>query len=202
MPLRALAQAALTGARLILLAALLASGGAAAQTGQPGPSAVLTIDPERLFQETAFGRRVIAESEKRAEALQAENRRIEAELTAEERDLTERRPGLPVEEFRALADAFNVKVDRIRTEQDGKAREIQEERDAGQQDFFNRIGPILLALVRERQAAVLLDRRAVFLAAEAVDVTEAAVARIDAALGAGGETGTDPGPPGGSGQDN
>jgi len=181
---RVLARA-VSHARLLAVTFLLAAAPLSAQPVQTAPSAVLTIDPERLFEETAFGRRVIAESERRAEELQAENRRIEAELTAEERDLTERRPEMGVEEFRVLADAFDAKVDRIRAEQDGKAREIQEIRETGQQDFFNRIGPILLTIVRERQAAILLDRRTVFLSAEAVDITEQAVGRIDAEIGAG-----------------
>ncbi len=193
---RALARAALAVA---LVAGVLSAGGAPAQqAGRTEPSAVLTVDPERLFQESAFGRRIIAESEAAAEALQAENRRIEAELTAEEKSLTERRPGLPVDEFHKLADAFNEKVDRIRAEQDGKAREIQEIRDAGQQEFFNRIGQVLLSLVIERRAAVLLDRRAVFLSAESVDVTDAAIARIDAEIGAGEEEGQDGAPPEGA----
>jgi Skp family chaperone for outer membrane proteins len=168
----------------LAVAVLLVAGPVRSQPVQTAPSAVLTIDPERLFEQTAFGRRVIAESERRAEALQAENRTIEAELTAEERDLTERRPELGVDEFRALADDFDAKVDRIRAEQDAKAREIQAIRETGQQDFFNRIGPILLTIVRERQAAILLDRRTVFLSAEAVDITEQAVGRIDAEIGA------------------
>ena len=165
------------------------SGPARAQDAATAPSAILTVDPERLFEATAFGQRVIAEVEQRADALQTENRRIEADLIAEERDLTERRPGLPVDEFRTLADAFDAKVDGIRSEQERKAREIQEARDAGQQEFFNLIGPVLLGIVRERRAAVLLDRRAVFLSADTVDITETAIARIDREVGAAGTGG-------------
>ena len=156
-----------------------------AQTELPSPGGVLTIDPERLFEETQFGARVLEETEDLARTLQAENRRIEAELTAEERELTELRPTLPVDEFRALADAFDTKVDRIRDEQDRKAREIQDFRETQQQQFLGRIGAVLLELVQDRDAAILLDRRAVFLSAGSVDITDAAIARIDAELGAG-----------------
>jgi hypothetical protein len=41
--------------------------------------------------------------------------------------------------------------------------------------------------VRDRGAAVLMDSRAVLLSADRVDVTEAAIAAIDAALGEGGD---------------
>jgi Skp family chaperone for outer membrane proteins len=49
-----------------------------------------------------------------------------------------------------------------------------------------------LGVVRERNAAVILDRRNVFLSAESVDITQEAIERIDAQLGDGtGAEGTD-----------
>ena len=122
----------------VLLGAVLAVSAMAGATAQDAttPGAILTIDPEQLFERTLFGQRVIAESEELAASLQAENRRIEGELSEEERDLTERRPSLTVEEFRALADAFDEKVNRIRMEQDAKVREVQSFRDTAQQRFL------------------------------------------------------------------
>ena len=137
-----------------------------------------------------YGRRVAREIEDRATALAAENRRIEAELTEEERVLTEQRPSLTVEEFRELADAFDAKVDRIRQEQDGKTREVQQLGEVERQRFFGQIGPILSALVRDRRAAVVLDQRSVFISAESVDVTDEAISRIDAEIGDGAGKGT------------
>ena len=170
--------------RVLALLALLA--GAAPTVAQDGSSpSVLIIDPDRLFSETLYGQRARREIEARAAALSAENRRIEAELVAEERELTEQRATLSVEEFRALADAFDVKVDRIRAEQDAKTTEVQRLSEIAQQRFFGQIGGILSRLVQERGAAVLLDRRTVFLAIESVDITGEAIARIDAALGEG-----------------
>ena len=124
-------------------------------------SEVVTIDPERLFADTAYGQRVQQVIEDRSTALAAENRRIEAELVAEERALTDQRPTLPVEEFRALADAFDEKVQRLRAEQDAKTREVQGLQDREQQRFLNRVAPILSELVQERGALVVMDRRAV-----------------------------------------
>lgn len=165
-------------------------GQAGAQTPAPVPSqlpvtGILTIDPERLFEETAFGQRVQRDLERRAAGLAAENRRIEGELIAEERDLTERRAGLATEEFRALADAFDEKVNRIRAEQDAKADALQNFRDRERQRFFGQIGGVLAAILAERQAVIVLDRRNVVLSAEAIDVTNDLIRRIDAAIGDG-----------------
>jgi Skp family chaperone for outer membrane proteins len=178
------------------LAAFAGSAGTArAQTTRSLPPPVLTVDIERLFAVTAAGSRVSEELEAAARALAEENRRIEAELEAEERELTERRSELPPEEFRDLADAFDAKVQRLRAEQDEKAREVEALQSGGRQRVLQEIVPILSEILRERGALVLLDRRDVFLAADAIDITDEAIRQIDAAregeegAGDGGTTG-------------
>lgn len=148
-------------------------------------SPVLVVDIERLFAESAFGRRVAAEIDAEGAEIAAENRRIEAELTEEERKITEQRPGLEPEAFRALADAFDEKVQTIRREQDAKVRAFGQRGEVEQRAFLTAAQPVLQALMEEAGASVLLDRRVVFLAAAAVDVTDDAVIRIDGSIGNG-----------------
>lgn len=152
------------------------------------PSPVLTIDQEALFERSAFGRRAQAEFEEASAALAAENRRIEAELEAEERRLTDERPGMDPTEFRELAAAFDGRVVEIRRTQDQKARELGRRPEEARQEFFRSAVPVLTELVRERAAVAILDSRAVILSAEAIDITEEAIRRIDAALGDGAES--------------
>jgi Skp family chaperone for outer membrane proteins len=171
---------------LLALAVTLCAGHAQAPQN---PSGVLLVDPPALFERTILGQRLRAENDESERVLEAENRSIERELISEERELTDMRPTLSVEEFRTLADAFDEKVNRIRSEQDEKARALQGLREEGQKTFFARIGPILYEIVRERNAAVLIDRRNIFLAADTIDITQAAIARIDARFGDGTDTG-------------
>ncbi len=160
---------------------------------QPGaPSAarpIVTLDREALFRRSAYGQRLQRDLERDSEALAAENRRIEAELIAEEQALTERRSALPPAEFADLAQAFDVKVQAIRDTQDRKARGLQQRLEEGQQRFLSSIGPILADLMRSRQASLLLDANAVLIAIEGVDITESAIAAVDARLGDGGTPG-------------
>jgi Skp family chaperone for outer membrane proteins len=90
-------------------------------------------------------------------------------------------------EFRVLADEFDTRVRAIRAAQDAKARDLQSQAEAAQQRFFEETIPVLLELVRVRGASVLLDSRTVLLSAGSVDVTDAAIAAINAGLGDGGE---------------
>ncbi len=148
-------------------------------------SPVLTIDLNRLLAETAYGRRLSAEILERGEALQAENDRIYADLTARERSLTERRPSMDPDAFRAEAEAFDAEVRRIREEQDAKSQALEAAVGQGRQTFEEAARPVLGELMRESGAAVIIERRDVFLSASLVDVTDEAIAAIDAAVGEG-----------------
>ncbi|MBM9595636.1 OmpH family outer membrane protein [Roseitranquillus sediminis] len=171
-------------ARALLVAAFL--GLAAPAAGQEeAPAPILVIDQDRLFTESRFGQRVLAQIEERSAALAAENRAIEAELIAEERDLTERRPQMTPEEFRRLADAFDQKVQRVRDEQDTKSSELAGLRDRERQAFAAYVTPVLAEILRDRGALIILERRAVFIASQQIDVTDEVIRRIDAEVGDG-----------------
>ncbi|KEJ94803.1 OmpH family outer membrane protein [Pseudosulfitobacter pseudonitzschiae] len=176
---------------LTLLATVLAGSFVAAQE-PPAPTApsvmqspILTVDTDRLYSQSAFGLRVAKEIEERGADLAAENRKIEAELTAEEQDLTDKRAKMDAEAFRSLADAFDEKVQSTRRAQEAKGRELSQLLEKEQIAFLNAAAPVLETLMRESGAAVILERRSVFLSANVIDITDAAIARIDAALGDG-----------------
>ena len=158
-----------------------------AATDGPAPVVgILVLNQERIFAQSLYGQRIQQELEAASARLAAENRRIEAELTEEELALTELRATTEADAFRELADAFDTRVETIRAEQEAKARDLTSQADAAQAQFFERVAPILLDIVRERNAAVLLDSRSVLLSADRVDVTEPAIEAIDDTLGEGG----------------
>lgn len=155
-------------------------------------NAILTIATDRLFAESAFGHRVAREIEAQSAILATENRRIEAELTAEEKDLTLRRPDMAPEAFRTLADAFDQRVQANRETQDAKARALNQIGDVARGDFLRAARPILEELMRESGAGVILERASVFLSANTTDITDQAIKRIDATIGDGSMLGQTP----------
>ena len=148
-------------------------------------SLILTVAPEALYAQSDFGQRIAREIEEESLAIAAENRQIEAELTAEERELTELRDTLAPTEFRARAEAFDEKVQRLRREQDEKARAVGTRNEEARRALLTAAQPILLQLMAESGAVAVLDRRAVLLSVDTVDITEQAIARVNAEFGAG-----------------
>jgi Skp family chaperone for outer membrane proteins len=148
-------------------------------------SPVLSLDQDRMFAISEFGKRIEAELQADGRLLEAENRRIEAELEAEEKDLTARRPAMSAEAFRALADAFDTKVQRIRTEQTDKARALGQRTEDAQRQFIEAARPVLEQMMVDAGAVVIIDPRSVVMSRAAIDVTDEAIRRINANIGDG-----------------
>ncbi len=158
---------------------------AAAQTGQQNPQTpVLVIESERLFLETEFGQASLRAIDDQARRLASESREIDAQLIEEERALTEARPTLTPEEFRARADAFDEKVLRLRRERDEASTQLGRARDEAEQILRNAALPVLAQIVLERGAVAVFERRDVFIVDDSIDITDEAVARINEQLGA------------------
>ena len=179
---------------LVLMAALFwgAAFACFAQEARPVPQApVLTIESDRLYADSAFGKRVAAQMAAEESVLLEENRKIEAELVAEEQRLTELRADMDADKFRKLADSFDARVQDIRRLQDGKVRKITEMGDKERGVFIRAAQPVLIELMREAGAGVILERRTVLFSANAIDITDIAVARLDKAIGDGADLAKD-----------
>ncbi|WP_254452872.1 OmpH family outer membrane protein [Ruegeria atlantica] len=162
----------------------------AQQLGAPQAD-VLTLSSERMFSESLFGRRVMREIESEGALLAAENERIVAELSKEEKDLTEKRAELPTDEFRPLAEAFDIKVQSHRESQRAKLDALARQSEEARQTFLVLVQPILIELLRESGASVVIERSNVFLSSDRTDVTEAAIARINEQIGDGSQLETE-----------
>lgn len=148
-------------------------------------SPILTIDSERVFVESAFGRRVAAEVDAEGEKLALENSQIAADLEAEEDRLTDLRETMPAEEFRELADAFDAKVQETRAAQAAKARALNARFGKEEEVFRKAAEPVLERLMRDAGAAVILERRSVYVSVNAIDITRDAISLLDETLGSG-----------------
>lgn len=151
----------------------------------PVQSPILTLNEELLYTDSLWGQQAEAGFEAEAASLGAENRNLEADLAAEERALTDRRPSMDPSAFRAEADAFDNKVTAIRAEQDMKARSLTRRRDAERRSFFAAILPALSEIMIRHGAVAILDARAIFVASNQIDVTEELLGLVDERLGAG-----------------
>lgn len=147
-------------------------------------SPVLTLNQERMYVQSLFGKRVQADMAAQAEQLSAENGRIDRALTEEEQRLTQERPSMEPADFRALAIDFDERVTLIRRVQAEKQATIQRKGEEERTRFFDLAFPILLTLVEESGAVAILNNEAVIFSVRQIDITDLAISRIDQVIGA------------------
>lgn len=148
-------------------------------------SAVLTLDWERLYDNSLWGKRVQSEIESASSALRKENDRIASQLEAEERKLTEERLTMPSDQFQQAADAFDTRATDIRKAQKAKADAIQRQLNQEHQTFVQTVVPLLDEVLKARGAVVVLDSRAIIRGLAQADVTAELGARVDKEIGDG-----------------
>lgn len=152
-------------------------------------SDILVLDPERLFEQSRLGQSMLADHQARRDALAERNSKLKAELEAEEQRLTELRPETAPDDFAEMADAFDDKVRRLRQDSERRVNDIERERERLPLDFLRRVEPVLSEVMQDAGAVVVLDGRKVLFRADVVDITDAAIARINAQIGDGGNGG-------------
>ncbi|HBG97543.1 MAG TPA: hypothetical protein DDY29_02030 [Rhodobacteraceae bacterium] len=169
---------------IVGLLALVCGAGPVVAPAQPS-AGLRTVNRRRLYTESRFAARVLAMLEARAAAIREENATVTAMLEAEELSLTQRRAESEPAAFRALASAFDTKVVQIREAQLRRQRALEDWAAAEERRFLRAAQPVLRSLMAEAGASVLLDERSVLLALPELDLTDPAIARIDAVLGDG-----------------
>ena len=146
-------------------------------------SELFTVDMTKLLRSSEFGKNIIAANNIARKKLQSENEELEKKLLLEEKELSELRKTLSVEEFRPKALEFDKRVSIIRAEQ-GKKEEILNKKVRKEEtDFFKRIYPLLYEILIERGGLILVDQRNIILWDNSVDITDDAIQAINQALG-------------------
>ena len=151
-------------------------------------SVLFTVDMSKLLRSSDFGKNIIAVNNAARQNLQNENNNLEEKLLIEEKELSELRKTISIDEFRPKALEFDKKVTIIRKGQREKEENLNKKVRKEETDFFKKIYPILYELLIERGGLVLIDQRNAVLWDNSVDLTDDAIAVINRDLGSGDET--------------
>lgn len=177
---RSVAAFAIAGAISII-----AAGAASAQTPPPAPSAgtpapvILVIDRNAILRASKVGQSIVqqvnaysqsAEKEFKgqADSLRGQEQQLQQQIAILAPDVKAKK----IKAFQAQQQAFQQKVQLRQTQIQGGVLQAR-------QQVEKALGPILQGLLRERHANLLFDRNAVVLGTVNVDITGAAVQRLD-----------------------
>ncbi len=179
--LRTALGAALMGVTLALAAPVLAQETPSAPQGTPAPL-ILVVDRALVMRQSAAGKDMIAQVDAYGKKMEEEFGPEEAKIRADAKDLQEKASVLD-------AKVRDQRQKALRDRQTALQRKIQERQakiqggvNKARQEIAVALEPILKEIMIERGANLLLERGVVVLGAIDVDITAAAIARLDERL--------------------
>jgi len=161
----------------VLLAAVFFANTAVAQN-----AGIVLINSDDVYQRSTYAAFLRSSMETDRVALADQNAALFADLEAEELALTQQRPSMTPVDFQAAAAAFDAKVKRTRREQDQKELDLQQQLVGIRREFFTRIQPVVLDIMRERGASVVLEEGTVLFGLQDIIITDLVIARVDEAF--------------------
>lgn len=149
-------------------------------SGGISPLPYRILDQDRFLRGSQLGQQILARVRAAEARLQADNQTLFDQLAAEERALTEARATLSAEEFRAQADAFDARVETIRMQRAQISQQLSQWSEGEAQRFYDAALPVLVQLMNDEGILALFRPETVILGSDILDMTDAAIARLDA----------------------
>lgn len=164
--------------------ATLAGSAAAAQDQNFGPAipGVCVYHHDRLLAQSTAGQSVQAGMQRLQQEVQAELAPYEQYIQTEGQRLQQGRASMAAADFASAEQALNTRYQEARTLAQTREGELRYTQGMQLQQIAQAADPIILALYTERGCGILIARESVMRVNPAMDLTEAAIQRINTAL--------------------
>jgi Skp family chaperone for outer membrane proteins len=140
---------------------------------------ILYLNQNKVYSESNFGKNLEEMFRNESKKLKEQNRQLTKELEIEEQRLTNEREGMPLDEFKILAQSFNARVEKVRKEQKEKSDILKYKLEEERKYFFNAVYPLLLEFVSKTNATGILDSSVVIVGNSKLDVTNKVILIIN-----------------------
>jgi Skp family chaperone for outer membrane proteins len=179
--MKALIIAATAAASLVATAA---SAQSAAAPANPGPviPGVCVYYNARLLAQSAAGQAVEARMQQLAQEVQGELQPYATAIQSEAQQLQTSGASLPAAELQQRRQQLQQRAQEAQQLEGTRENELRYTLAMQRQAITEAVSPILTALYQEKGCGLLLDRESVFMMNPAMDLTDTAIQRLNAAL--------------------
>ncbi|HYC99299.1 OmpH family outer membrane protein [Brevundimonas sp.] len=164
--------------------AMLTGTAAAAQDQNFGPAipGVCVYHHDRLLAQSTAGQSVQAGMQRLQQEVQAEMAPYEQFVQSEVQALQQGRGTIPQDQFAQREQALNTRVQEARQLAQTRENELRYTQAVQLQSIAQAADPVIMALYAERGCGILISRDGVLRVNPTMDLTEAAIQRVNAAL--------------------
>jgi Skp family chaperone for outer membrane proteins len=168
----------------VFAVAILAGSAAAAQTQNFGPAipGVCIYHHDRLTAQSTAGQSLVAGVQRLQQEVQAELAPYEQFIQTEGQALQQGQASIPQDQLQQRAQALDARYREFEGLRQTRTAELRYTLAYQQRQIDQAVDPILGALYAERGCGILLTADSVLRANPQMDITEAAIQRLNAAL--------------------
>ena len=165
-------------------ALVMLAGSAATAQENFGPAipGVCVYHHDRLLAQSTAGQSVQAGMQRIQQEVQAELAPFEQFAQSEVQALQQGRGTIPQDQFTQREQALNARIQEARQLAQTRDNELRYTQAMQLQQITQAADPIILALYTERGCGILISRESVLRVNPSMDITEAAIQRVNAAL--------------------
>jgi outer membrane protein len=146
------------------------------------PLRIIVIDRSLIMQRSAAGKELAAQLQNLSKQAETEFRGQQTQLQTEAAQIQQQMAILAADARDQKEKEFSAKEQALQTRVAQRQADLQATIFKAEQQISAALEPIVVALMKERQATVVLDRAAVLLASGELEVTQAAMERLDKAM--------------------
>nr|WP_314436193.1 OmpH family outer membrane protein [uncultured Brevundimonas sp.] len=180
--MKALIIAATAAASLVATAASAQQAPAGPQNPGPVIPGVCTYYNARLLAQSSAGQAVEARMQQLAQEVQGELQPYATAIQTEATALQTGGASIPADQMQQRRQALQQRAQEAQQLEATRENELRYTLGTQRQKITEAVSPILTALYQEKGCGLLLDRESVFMMNPAMDLTDVAIQRLNAAL--------------------
>ncbi len=180
--MKALIIAATAAASLVATAASAQQAPAGPQNPGPVIPGVCTYYNARLLAQSSAGQAVEARMQQLAQEVQGELQPYATTIQTEATALQTGGASIPADQMQQRRQALQQRAQEAQQLEGTRENELRYTLGTQRQKITEAVSPILTALYQEKGCGLLLDRESVFMMNPAMDLTDVAIQRLNAAL--------------------
>lgn len=147
-----------------------------------GVGVVIVIDLQRILRESTAMQTLQAQVSAARDAFQSEIRQREEELRARDQELARERPTLAPEVYAERRKELAEELAALQQAVQERRRQLDQVMSDGMRQVQSALLPIVQALAEDRSADIVLSKTAIILVRPELEITDAALARLDEIL--------------------
>jgi outer membrane protein len=145
-------------------------------------TSVAVIDLMKIVEVSSAGKDLQAKFKTRKEAVQKEAAAYEKELVSQDKSLQKDRASMTDEEFKKKRNSIEAELKKKRDSVLTRNNNLEKAKNEALRTIQSRVAQITADIADKKKISVVLDRSAVVIAAQSLDITNEVIKELDASL--------------------